>query len=207
MQNNLNINVNKHSSIQIGDIFFDPWKIENENQKAKYIFITHTHYDHLDIASINKIINSETTLIATKDAEETLNENYPNNKIILVGPNENFKLDNIAVETFASYNLNKNFHKKEYNWVGYKLTIDEISYAICGDSDNTPELQNIKCDVLFLPIGGTYTMNAVEAATLTNTISPKLVIPTHYNDIVGSKIDEKTFLTKLNKNIKYKIYL
>lgn len=207
MNNLLNINVNKHSSIQIGNMFFDPWKITNSNLKAEYIFITHTHYDHLDIASLKNITNNNTVFIAPPDAKPTLNKNFKDNKKLIVSPNEIFELENIKIETFPSYNLNKDFHKKEYNWVGYKVTVNEISYLVCGDTDITPELKKLKCDVLFVPIGGTYTMNANEASKLTNTIKPNLVIPIHYNDIVGSKEDEKTFLSNLNNSIKYKIYL
>ena len=50
-------------------------------------------------------------------------------------------------------------------------------------------------------------MTANEAATLVNIIKPDLVIPTHYNAIVGSKEDEKIFIKNLDKNIKYKILI
>ena len=50
-------------------------------------------------------------------------------------------------------------------------------------------------------------MNAAEAATLTNKIKPKTVIPTHYNAIVGSKKDEAVFVKKINKGISVKILI
>lgn len=207
LENFMNINVNKHSSIQIENIFFDPYLIEDKSKKARLIFLTHTHYDHLSIEDVNKIVVANTTFIATKDAAETLEKEYPNNKKIYISPNESFEIENIKVETLPAYNINKNFHKREFNWVGYKLTIGGITCYIAGDTDITPELENLSCDVLFVPIGGTYTMNATEAAILTNKIEPKLVVPMHYNAIVGNKEDEKTFISKLNKNIEYKIFL
>ena len=80
---------------------------------------------------------------------------------------------------------------------------------ICGDSDNTPELNSVKCDVLLVPIGGTYTMNAKESAMLANSIKPRLVIPTHYNFVegTGNKKDEEEFINYLDENIEYKILI
>ena len=201
-----NIFINAHSSIQIGDIFFDPFKITNNTKKASMIFITHTHYDHLSIEDINKVITSDTIIIAPHDAKDTLQEHY-SNKVYYVKPNEILNINNIKIETFAAYNINKNFHKKEYNWVGYKVEINGTTYTIVGDTDATPELESLHTDVLFVPIGGTYTMSAKEAANLANTIKPDLVIPMHYNEIVGSKEDEKIFIKNLDKNIKYKILI
>lgn len=200
------ISINSHSSIQIDNLYFDPFQITEKMKPAKYIFITHPHYDHLSIEDIKHVINSKTVIIATHDAKDKLETEFKN-KIIYVKPNETLTLDYIDVETFASYNTDKNFHKKEFNWVGYKITLHGKTYAVVGDSDATKELEKLECDVLFIPIGGTYTMTASEAATLTNKIKPELVIPTHYNAIVGSKADESEFIKNLNSDIKYNILI
>lgn len=201
------INVNNHSSIQINDIFIDPYGITETNKKAKYIFITHTHYDHLSLEDIKKIISKETIFVAPKDAQKTLEDNFPNHEKFYVEPNQELKFDNFEVKVIPAYNINKNFHKKEFCWVGYVFKIDSITYTILGDTDEIPEHETLKTNVLFVPIGGTYTMNAEEAALLVNKIKPDLAIPVHYNAIVGSKEDEEIFLENLDKNIKYQIFL
>lgn len=201
------INVNNHSSIQINDIFIDPYGITETSKKARYIFITHTHYDHLSLEDIKKIISKETIFVAPKDAQKTLEENFPNHKKFYVEPNQELKFDNFEVKVIPAYNINKNFHKKEFGWVGYVFKIDSITYTILGDTDEIPEHETLKTNVLFVPIGGIYTMNAEEAALLVNKIKPDLAIPVHYNAIVGSKEDEEIFLENLDKNIKYQIFL
>lgn len=201
------INVNNHSSIQINDIFIDPYGITETNKKAKYIFITHTHYDHLSLEDIKKIISKETIFVAPKDAQKTLEENFPNHEKFYVEPNQELKFDNFEVKVIPAYNINKNFHKKEFGWVGYVFKIDSITYTILGDTDEIPEHETLKTNVLFVPIGGTYTMNAEEAALLVNKIKPDLAVPVHYNAIVGSKEDEEIFLENLDKNIKHQIFL
>ena len=48
-------------------------------------------------------------------------------------------------------------------------------------------------DVAMLPVGGTYTMNADEAASIANIFKPKVVIPYHWGEIVGTREDAEKF--------------
>ena len=181
-----------HSSIKItGDkiIYFDPFNIKENFSDADYIFCTHSHYDHFSPEDINKVKNNNTKLIVTKDVIGSAAKLINKNNIILVQPNEEYKIDNLVIKTVPAYNRIKKFHPKENNWVGYIVETNGQKYYIAGDTDNIEELQNIKCDVAFLPVGGTYTMDYKEASELANVINAKLVIPTHYGEIVGNKDD------------------
>lgn len=200
-----NIYVNYHSSIKINDIYVDPFGIKESINDARIIFITHSHYDHFSIEDIRKVVNSETVFVCTSDVKKEIEKVY-DNKIIEVEVNGNYAFGNVGFKTFPSYNIDKKFHPKNNNWVGYIIEVNGVSYAILGDSDLTEEAKRIKCDVLFVPIGGTYTMNGKEASELANIIRPNLVIPVHYNGIVGNKENEKEFISNLD-NISYKIYL
>ena len=132
---------------------------------------------------------------------------FSENKIIGVKPNQTYYEGNMEINTVPAYNVNKQFHPKENNWVGYILKIDGISYYIAGDTDITEENKKIKCDVAFVPVGGTYTMTAKEAAELVNIIKPKVAIPIHYGDIVGTKEDATTFVNSLENGIESKILI
>lgn len=202
----MKLKINCHSSICINDeIYFDPFRLPDSPNKAKIIFITHTHYDHLSEEDIAKIATDETIFVATKDA--TCLSNFPHKGIIYVSPNEKFTVAGIAVSTFASYNTNKDFHKKEYGWVGYKITLSGETIIVVGDSDATEELKSQKCDTLIIPIGGTYTMTAEEASEVTNTIKPKTVIPSHYAEIVGEKTLARRFKKLVSEGINVKILI
>ena len=83
---------------------------------------------------------------------------------------------------------------------------NEVIY-VAGDTDNTVEAREVTCDIAFVPIGGTYTMNVEEAAELIKTINPKVVVPTHYETIVGSIKDAYDFQNKLKNNIEVKILM
>ena len=97
--------------------------------------------------------------------------------------------------------MDKCFHSKSNNWVGYIIDINNTKYYIAGDTDITDESKDVKCDVAFLPVGGTYTMDYREAATLANIIKPKIVVPIHYGYLVGTKEDALNFKKLLDKSI------
>ena len=202
-----NIEINCHSSIKISKgvvIYFDPFKIEKEMHDADIIFITHSHYDHYSQEDINKIIKEDTIIVAPRTTKQTIEKTK---NCIFVEPNEEYEIKGITVNTIPAYNIDKQFHPKTNEWVGYILNIDNVSYYIAGDTDITPENKNVKCEVAFVPVGGTYTMDYKEAAELVNIIKPKIAVPTHYACIVGSKDDGEKFKTLLDKDIKCELLI
>lgn len=203
------VNVLYHSSIVLHDnIYIDPYKIEEEMHNAKYVFITHSHYDHFSIEDIEKVRNEDTIFFVTPDCKAGLLKiGVEESKINCVLPNEEYKLEDIMIQTVRAYNIGKKYHPKENNWVGYTITVDNIRYFMPGDTDINNDNRNIQCDVLFVPIGGTYTMDYIEGAKFANGIKPKIVVPMHYNSIVGTKEDGEKFKKLLDSNIQCYIYL
>lgn len=201
-----NIKVLCHSSIKFNKdkvIYFDPFKIDRDYHDADFIFITHSHYDHFSEADIEKIRNANTEIIIPEDLiENTLNMGFNKENVMVVMPNKSYKINEISFETILAYNINKAFHPKENNWLGYVLELNGVRYYIAGDTDITEENMNVNCDVALVPVGGTYTMDYNEAAKLVNTIKPKIAVPTHYGSIVGTKQDAENFIKLLDEDIK-----
>ena len=183
------VTINTQSSIKISldkIIYFDPFKIDDNASDADIIFITHEHYDHFDKASIDKIKNDNTVVIAPKSMEKVINS-IEFKDYIYLDPNEEINIDGINIKTIPAYNIEKNFHPRENNWLGYIMNYNNITYYIAGDTDKTKESETVKCDIAFLPIGGYYTMDVNEATELAKIINPKVLIPIHYGSIVGDK--------------------
>lgn len=200
-----------HNSIRIKKditIYIDPYKIDKNYNDADYIFCTHEHYDHFSPEDIEKVIKENTVIITVPNTLNATMKLQPDrSKIILVKPNENYEMKNLKFETTVAYNENKLFHQKEKQWVGYIITLKGDRFYIAGDTDNLSELENIKCDVAFIPIGGMYTMNHTEAACLINKIHPKVAVPTHYGLIIGSKEDAEEFKQQVISDIKVEILI
>lgn len=187
-------------------IYIDPYKIDNNYNDADIIFITHNHYDHFSKEDILKLKKDSTKIVVTEDLyDKVLCLGFADCDILVVNPNNIYNFDGINFSTVSSYNVNKNFHPKCNKWVGYIINLENVSYYIVGDSDITDEAKLVKCDVLFVPIGGTYTTDYNEAATLTNIINPKVVVPVHYGVIVGEKDDSLKFKSLVDSSIKCKI--
>lgn len=119
-----------------------------------------------------------------------------------VKPGENTEVAGFEFETVPAYNLMKPFHPKSAGWVGYILKIDGKRIYIAGDTDATKEAGEVKCDIALVPVGGTYTMDAREAAELINEIKPEITIPVHYGTIVGKPGEGEIFAKNVKQSIK-----
>lgn len=187
------ISINARSSIRIEGtkiIYFDPFKITDEKRDADMVFITHEHYDHFSPEDIVKITNKKSVLVVPESMKKLVVEQLSEivGEMIFVNPNHllmNIVKDDILVKWVRAYNVDKQFHRKESDWVGYVVTIDGITYFVPGDTDENEDNVNVSCDVMLVPCGGKYTCDAKEAAQFTKKINPRKVIPTHYTDVAG----------------------
>lgn len=204
----MQIEVLNHASIKITSdkiYYFDPYKIDKKMNDADYIFITHDHYDHFDYSSIKNVINESTMLIVPACLEEKVKE--ITNNYTIVYPSCNYEIATLHFDTVPSYNIGKSFHLKEMNYVGYIVNIKNNKVYVMGDTDVIDEIKDISCDICFVPIGGTYTMNYKEASNYINMIKPKEVIPIHYGSIVGNKDLGLKFSELVNSNINVKVFI
>ena len=201
-----NIELLCHSSIRINKekiIYIDPYKIEKDYNDADLIFVTHDHYDHYSEEDIDKVKKEDTVIIAPEELlTKLLRKGIRQDYIITVEPNKEYMTEGIKFETIPAYNTNKQFHPKENGWVGYIIEIKGVRYYIAGDTDITEENRRVKCDVAFVPVGGTYTTDFKEAAQLINEIQPKIAVPIHYGSVVGTKQDATDFIKLLHPSIK-----
>lgn len=208
----MKIEVLCHSSIKIQSeeniIYIDPFRIKEEKHDADIVAITHSHYDHFSEEDINKIKKEETKILITTDLlEKIIKLGFKKENIIEVMPDNSYKILDLQINTIPAYNVNKEYHPKKNNWVGYILILENKRVYIAGDTDVTNENKNVECDIALVPVGGTYTMSAIEAAQLINTIKPEIAIPTHYGEIVGDKKDGINFSKFVKDDIKIEIQI
>ena len=190
-----NIEVLCHSCIKFQlekTIYTDPFNLSKNYNDADIILITHAHYDHFSEEDIRKVKKENTIICITEDLyERAIELGFNKENIVKVQPNNTYQI--LGIEENA--------------WVGYLLNLNNCIYYIAGDTDITEENTKVNCDVAFVPVGGTYTMDCYEASKLVNIIKPKIAVPIHYGSIVGKQKDVETFIENLDKEIQGKIMM
>jgi len=169
-------------------IYIDPWKLEEAENDGTVILVSHSHYDHYSMDDIGKAVSDHWELITTADviSEYGMGD--------VIKPGETREFDGGKVTAVAAYNSNKEFHPQENEWVGFIIEIGGKRIYYAGDTDLTEEMTGLTdIDLALLPVGGTYTMNAAEAAAATVKFIPGKSLPYHWGDIVGQKNDAETF--------------
>jgi L-ascorbate metabolism protein UlaG (beta-lactamase superfamily) len=127
--------------------------------KADILLITHAHEDH----------NNKNAILGEP--------------FVLEGPGE-IEKEGIIIEGLPSYHDNHLGHDRGFNTI-YKIQSEDLTICHLGDlgekmlkEETLEKLSEI--DILLVPVGGIYTINAEEAIGIINQIEPKIVIPMHY---------------------------
>ena len=178
-----------HASIRIEydgkEIEIDPvTKLGNKTidysamPKADYLFLTHEHGDHFDKEAIKLLTGEKTQLVMNKRCAEM----YGGPCAVLYN-NQSATLGDINVDAVPAYNNSEGrtqFHPKGRD-NGYILTIDGLRIYIAGDTEDIPEMQDIKdIDIAFMPCNQPYTMKTEQLVKAAKTVKPKVLFPYHY---------------------------
>lgn len=164
-------------------VYIDPWGVTDPTP-ADVILITHAHYDHFQPRQIDRLRKPSTKLVAPKDVAAELSGD-----VTPVAPGEAHEVGGLRFETVPAYNVvdeRLDMHPQRNRWVGYLFEYGGRRYYHGGDTDALPELETISTDVAMVPIGGTYTMDAEEAAAFVQAMQPGVAVPMHYGYVVCS---------------------
>ena len=169
-------------------LYIDPWNLKGDLPPADLVLITHAHGDHYSGDDLKKITATKTVFVAPADVAKELSGN-----VKAVRPGERIDAAGVKLETVPAYNADParlQAHPKANNWVGYVIQLAGNTYYHAGDTDHLPELEKIKTDVAFVPIGnGGYVMTVDEAAALVKAIKPKVAVPMHYGFYPGVGVE------------------
>jgi L-ascorbate metabolism protein UlaG (beta-lactamase superfamily) len=222
---NLEILKLQHDTVILKDIeknitvVFDPYQIEADSLigigDVAAIFISHDHFDHFSPKDVGFLSKKDTTYIfpaSILDKSKTFLTS-DESKLISVLPleeyTESIKGESVRFMAVPAYNVNKvspqgnPYHPKEKEYVGFLVEFAGQAIYFAGDTDVIPEMQALRgaVDIAFLPVSGTYVMDAEEAVEATKIIQPKIVIPMHYGVVVGDVDMAYSFKQKLQAEL------
>jgi L-ascorbate metabolism protein UlaG (beta-lactamase superfamily) len=175
------------------NIWIDPYNLPEKAPQADIILVTHDHRDHYSPGDMKRILKPSTVVVSIKAVTEKLSKDIKHTRVVKAG--DTLTVEGIHIEVVPAYNIGKDFHPREKGYVGYIVHVDGRTIYHAGDTDNIPEMKRIRPDVALLPAGGTYTMDAVEAAKAAEALEAGVAIPMHWGTIVGSIEDARLFKT------------
>ncbi len=146
----LHIVIDPHDGRSIG--------LKTPHLKAELVLVTHEHFDHNAV----RIVNGEF---------KTIRE---------VG---RYKFGDVEIEGFEAYH-DKEMGARRGKITMYKIKTEDISILHAGDLGHVLPKETIDkighVDILMIPVGGIYTVDAREACENVKLLKPKVVVPMHY---------------------------
>ena len=179
----------KGQSIQIDPVTKLGEKVTDyatEFPKADFILVTHEHFDHFDREAIAALSTEKTQLVTNARCAGMLGYGT-----VMANGDAKDLTEAVHLEAVPAYNTTEGhlqFHPKGRD-NGFVLTIDGLRIYVAGDTEDIPEMANIKdIDVAFLPVNQPYTMTPEQCIRAAKALSPKVLIPYHYGDTDLSEV-------------------
>jgi L-ascorbate metabolism protein UlaG (beta-lactamase superfamily) len=188
-------------------IYIDPaWDIDLYKDKPSpdLVLITDIHYDHLNV-DVLKSLKGEFLIIASKAVYNELTNDLKQ-KTKILNNFEEINFEDFKILALPMYNLTPErieFHPKGRG-NGYLIEKENFKVYIAGDTEDIPEMRNLKnIDIAFLSMNLPWTMTVEQAVSVVLEFKPKKVYPYHYRGEKGfSDINKfKELVEKENKDI------
>lgn len=181
-----------------------------KNQKTPtLVLITDIHGDHLSTPTLEALQLKNIKIIGPKAVTDKIPSTIGAN-VITLSNDETLKHNAINIKAIPMYNLREEalkFHPKGRG-NGYVLTVNDERIYISGDTEDIPEMRNLKnIDKAFVCMNLPYTMPVDKAAEAVLDFKPKIVYPYHYRGTEGlSDVNLfKSTVNKANESIEVKL--
>lgn len=179
-------------------IFIDPQgslKNYTDFPSPDLILLTDIHGDHLDLELLSQLKTSDTQFIVPIAVAQKMPKKYKNQLVIVKNGQLVYRSD-FSINAIAMYNLPETTDSKhpKGRGNGYILTIDNRNIYISGDTEDIPEMRNLRnIDLAFVCMNLPYTMDINQAASAVLAFKPAIVYPYHYRGKNNQFLDVQQF--------------
>ncbi|NJW51392.1 MBL fold metallo-hydrolase [Salinimicrobium oceani] len=171
-----------------------------EKDSADIVLITDIHGDHLNPETLGNLKIGNVMIIAPQAVKDQLPDSLAT-KVRVMNNGEKRNELGFSIEAIPMYNLReeaKQFHPKGRG-NGYVLENEGKRLYIAGDTEDIPEMRNLKdIDIALVPMNLPYTMPVEKAAEAVIEFGPDKVYPYHFRGQDG-KADVNRFKQLVNE--------
>lgn len=150
--------------------------------KPDFILLTDIHGDHMDAETLKALELGDTKIITPQAVKDKLPEDMQAN-LVVMNNGDTQEMMGFTIKAIPMYNIpeTKDAMHTKGRGNGYVLEKDGKRLYISGDTEDTPEMRNLKnIDVAIISMNLPYTMPVDKAAEGVLAFKPKKVIPYHY---------------------------
>ncbi|HEX5153939.1 MAG TPA: MBL fold metallo-hydrolase [Parafilimonas sp.] len=184
-------------------IYIDPYNGANAYtslKKPDLVLITDIHGDHMDIKTLQALDLNSATLIVPQAVADKLPAEWKQ-KIVVLNNANTTEQSGITVSAIPMYNIpdDSTARHTKGRGNGYIITLGGKKFYISGDTEDIPEMRDLKnIDVAFVCMNLPFTMSVEQAASAVLDFKPKIVYPYHYRG-QGGFSDTGKFKTLVNE--------
>ena len=163
------------------------------------ILITDIHGDHLNQSTLDALNTDMSAFVVPQAVAEKLPDSY-GNRVTILGNGEETSWKGVNLAAIPMYNLPESEESRHVKGRGngYILTIGDTKIYLSGDTEDIPEMRNLKgINVAFVCMNLPYTMSVEQAADAVSEFKPGIVYPYHYRG-QGGLSDVEQFKTLVN---------